>query len=62
MPDLYGLSIDEAKARLSSVGLVCGNVYAVSSGAAGGTVVAQSIVAGAPIPAGTVSVDIYVSS
>lgn len=62
MPDLYGLSIDEARARLAQVGLVCGNIYAVSSGVAGGTVVAQSIVAGAPIPAGTVSVDIYVSS
>ncbi|MBO5845730.1 MAG: PASTA domain-containing protein [Clostridia bacterium] len=62
MPDLYGLSIDEARERLSSVGLVCGNIYAVSSGATYGVVVAQSIVAGVPIPVGTVSVDIYVSS
>ena len=62
MPDLYGLSIDEAKERLAEVGLVCGNIYAVSTGASSGTVVAQSIIAGAPIEAGTVSVDIYVSS
>ncbi len=62
MPDLYGLSIDAAKAKLAEFGLVCGNIYAVANGAPGGTVIAQSILPGAPIDAGTVSVDIYVSS
>lgn len=62
MPDLHGLSIEAAKAKLAEVGLVCGNIFAVANGAPKGTVIAQSILAGVPIEAGTVSVDIYVSS
>ena len=61
MPDLYGLTIEEAKSRLAEVGLVCGSIYAVANGASHGTVIAQSLIAGAPITPGTVSVDIYVS-
>ena len=62
IPDLYGLSIEEAKERLAEYGLVCGNIYAVANGAPSGTVIAQSPIASSPINAGVVSVDIYVSS
>lgn len=62
IPDLYGLSIEEAKERLAEYGLVCGNIYAVANGAPLGTVIAQSPIASSPINAGVVSVDIYVSS
>lgn len=62
VPDLYGLTPDEAKDRLADVGLVCGNVYIVQSGGGVATVVSQSVPKGTPITAGMVSVDIYVTS
>lgn len=62
VPDLYGLSVDEAKGKLAEVGLVVGNIYAVSSGAPSGTVVSQSPLAGTPITSTIISIDIYVSS
>ena len=60
VPDLYGLTLEEAKARLADVGLVCGTVYSVSNGAGKNTVVAQSLPAGSQIPAGVASVDLYI--
>jgi len=62
VPDLFGLSLGEAKEALGSVGLVVGSVYAVSNGAPSGTVVAQSIAPRTPVGGGLTSVDIYVSS
>lgn len=62
VPDLYGLSIEEARAALAEVGLVCGNIYAVANGAPSGTVIAQTPLPNTPVSAGVVSVDIYVSS
>ena len=62
VPNLYGLTPDEARERLAEVGLVCGRVYSIQSGGGAETVVSQSIAAGTPITAGVVSIDIYVSS
>ena len=62
VPDLYGLTVDEARARLAEVGLVCGSVFNVQGGTGILTVVSQSIAAGTPITSGIISVDIYVSS
>lgn len=62
IPNLHGLSIAEAKSRLSEVGLVVGNIYAVANAAPQGTVVAQSILPETPITSDIYSVDIYVSS
>ena len=62
VPDLYGLTVEDARQRLAEVGLVCGQIYSVQSGSGTATVVSQSVAAGTPITSGTVSVDIYVSS
>ena len=62
IPNLHGLSIAEAKTKLSEVGLVVGNIYAVANAAPQGTVVAQSILPETPITSDVYSVDIYVSS
>ena len=62
VPDLYGLTVDEARERLALVGLVCGQIYHIQSGGGVATVVSQSIAAGTPITSGIVSVDIYLSS
>ena len=62
VPDLYGLTTEEAAQKLSEVGLVLGNIYSVSSGAPKGTVVTQAPVAGTPITSSITSVDVYISS
>lgn len=62
VPQLYGLTVEEARLRLAEVGLVCGRIYSVQSGSGVATVVSQSVAAGTPITSGTVSIDIYVSS
>lgn len=62
VPDLYGCTVDEARARLAEVGLVIGSTYTVSSAAPTGTVVAQGYIAGTPITSTIISIDIYVSS
>ena len=62
IPELYGLTVEEAAEKLGAVGLVIGNIYAVSSGAPAGTVISQSILPSTPITSNITSVDIYVSS
>ena len=62
VPNLYGLTVEEARAKLAEVGLVCGTVYNVQNTAGKLTVVSQSVAAGTPINSGIVSIDIYVSS
>ncbi len=62
VPDLYGLTVDQAKARLAEVGLVIGSIYSVSSGAPAGTVITQTPIASTPITSSITSVDIYISS
>ena len=62
VPDLYGLTIDEARERLAEAGLVCGRIFAVENGSPAGIVIAQSPTADTPIGSGLTSVDLYVSS
>ena len=62
IPDLYGMTVDEARAKLREVGLVVGSVYSVSSGAPSGTVIAQSPIPSSPIVSSITSVDLYISS
>ncbi len=61
IPDLYGLTIEQAKDKLAEYGLVCGRIYSVANGASEGTVIAQTPLPETPITSETVSVDIYVS-
>ncbi|MBE6577318.1 MAG: PASTA domain-containing protein [Ruminococcaceae bacterium] len=61
-PDLYGLSVDEARAKLAEYGLVLGSVFSVSSGAPKGTVVAQTPIANTPLTSAITSIDIFISS
>lgn len=61
VPSLYGLTVDEAREKLSEVGLVVGNIYAADSNEPSGTVIAQSPGADTPISSSVVSVDMYVS-
>lgn len=62
VPELYGLSIEEARKKLAEVGLVIGGIYSVSSGAPSGTVITQTPIAGTQITASVTSVDLFVSS
>ena len=62
IPNLHGLSIEQAREKLSEVGLVIGKIYAVVNAAPSGTVVAQSLLPDVPISSDVWSVDIYVSS
>ena len=54
--------VEDAAEALETVGLVIGNIYAVSSGAPKGTVISQSVAPSTPINSNITSVDIYVSS
>ncbi len=62
VPDLYGLSIEQASDALAEVGLVIGSIYSVSSGAPKGTVISQTPIADTPITSSITHVDIYISS
>ena len=62
VPDLYGMTVEQARLKLREVGIVVGNVYSVSSGAPSGTVVAQSPIPSSPIVSSITSVDLYISS
>ena len=62
VPDLYGLTVYEARLKLSEVGLVVGEIYSVSSGAPKGTVITQTPLPNTPITSSITSVDIYISS
>ena len=62
MPDLYGLSIEQAKSKLAEYGLVVGNIYSVSGSTSKGTVIAQSVLPESTINSSITSIDIYVSS
>lgn len=62
VPDLYGLTIEEARNRLREVGLVLGGIFSVSSAAPKGTVVTQGFAPGTPITSTITSIDIYISS
>lgn len=61
IPELYGMSVDEAAEALRGVGLVIGNIYSVTSHAPAGTVISQTPIPLTPIDPSITSVDIYVS-
>ena len=61
VPDLYGMTLEQAQQKLREVGIVVGTVYSVSSGAPSGTVVAQSPIPSSPIISSVTSVDLYIS-
>ncbi len=62
VPDLYGMTEDEARVALREYGLVLGVIIPVGSAEAKGTVIAQTPFPNTPITSSTVAVDVYVSS
>ncbi len=62
VPDLWGLTQDEAKQKLMSQGLVLGGIFSAQSGAPKGTVISQYPAPGTLITSNITSVDIYISS
>lgn len=62
VPDLYGMTVEEAKQTLQSVGLTVSSTYSVSSGARAKTVISQSPIAGTPITSSITSVALYISN
>ncbi len=62
VPQLYGLSISEARRRLAEFGLVVGDISPVTSALPSGSVVTQFPPAGTPITSSITAVDIYISS
>lgn len=62
VPDLYGMSIEEATEALRGVGLALSRVNTTSSAAKSGTVIAQTPAAGTPITSSINSVELHISS
>ena len=62
VPDLFGLTVEDAERELARHGLVIGGIYTVSSAASTETVVSQSPMAGTPITSQITSVDVYIST
>lgn len=61
MPSLYGMTLEEAKDKISSLGLVLGDIYAVESSEPKGSIVSQSPAADSDISR-EIKVDLYVSA
>ena len=61
IPDLYGMTLDEARDALSALGLSIGSAYSVDSGLPSGRICAQSPLPDTNISPDTVSVDVYIS-
>jgi len=62
VPDLYGMSTEEAAQKLREFGLIVGKCYPIANASPKGTVIAQSPLPGAPITSATVEVHLYISS
>ncbi len=62
VPDLFGMTAEEARKALAAVGLVLGGIFAADSGAPSGTVISQTPAPMTPITSSITSVDIYISS
>ena len=62
VPDLYGMSIEEATEALRGVGLALSRVNTTSSAAKSGTVIAQTPAAGTPITSSINSVELHISN
>ena len=60
VPDLYGLTVEEAKKKLEETGLVLGEIFYIEENENNSTVVNQSPVADTPISSSVVSVDVYI--
>ena len=61
MPNLFGLSLAQAREKLREVGLTVGTVQTAPHASPSGTVIAQALPAGTPITSATTSVDLTVS-
>lgn len=62
VPDLYGMSVEEAKTALRGVGLALSAVYSIASAAKSGTVISQTPAAGTPITSSINSVELHISN
>ena len=62
VPDLYGMTVEEAREALYGVGLTVSSSYSVSSGAGAKTVISQSPIAGTPITSSINSVELHISN
>ena len=62
VPDLYGMTVEQAKEKLYSVGLTVSSVYSVASGAKAQTVISQAPIAGTPITSSITSVELHISN
>ena len=62
VPDLYGMTVEQAKEALYGVGLTVSSTYSVASGAKAKTVIAQSPIAGTPITSSITSVELHISN
>ena len=62
VPDLYGMTVDEARLALNAVGLSIGGIFSASSALPHGTVISQSIAPKTDITPSMSKVDIYISS
>lgn len=60
VPDLYGMTEEQARDALTKAGLVCGNASPVESEEPNGTVVFQTVPAKSTVDSGTI-VDIHIS-
>ncbi|MBO5883822.1 MAG: PASTA domain-containing protein [Clostridia bacterium] len=62
IPDLYGMTVEDARRALVSVGISIGGIFSMSSALPRGTVVSQSIPPNTDITPSMSEVDIYISS
>ena len=62
VPDLYGMTVEEATDALLRVGLTVSSVYSISSVAKNRTVIFQSPIAGTPITSSITSVELHISN
>ena len=60
VPDLYGLTVEEAKEKLKEKGLVLGEIFYIDENESNSTVVDQSPAPDTPISSSVVSVDVYI--
>lgn len=62
IPDLYGMTVEEARSALGAVGISIGGIFSMSSALPKGTVVSQSLPPNTDITPSISEVDIYISS
>ena len=61
VPDLYGMTTEQARALLALYGLTVGSIYRVGNAAPAGTVISQSPPPDTPLSSATVAVDLFIS-